>query len=422
MKSHAGLILLLALVASCTPASSGPEGDWVREETVEGEVTTVHTLSGSVWGAPARLIQEASIGEAEGEEHYLLGDVSSLCADDERIFVLDMQVPTLRVYDRAGRWLQDIGRSGGGPGELSRPTSVRVSPVDGRIFIRDGSQGRLNVYTGAGDPLETWPLRSGFMTSRQLVMAPDGALYTYIPGMFDPQTQGFRYAYARLGPEGTTSDTLRSPYYGFEEATIEARGENMFISNPVPFSPRERWELSPLRTWVGGISTDYRFDVHFPDGRITRIEKTWERIPVDPDERSWHRSRAVANMRGMVPGWAWNGPEPGQVKPPFDGFLTDGEGRIWVLRQGAGVMDPEAPPAPDNLADFYARPRWKEAWFVDVFDHRGRFMGSLDIPPGFETYPQPWIEGEDVIALVTGEDDVPRVKRFRLLIPESGSR
>ena len=39
---------------------------WVSETTTEGDVTTVTTISGSVWGAPASLRENLSIGVDAG--------------------------------------------------------------------------------------------------------------------------------------------------------------------------------------------------------------------------------------------------------------------------------------------------------------------------------------------------------------------
>jgi len=419
-----GMLMSVLLLCLCACAGGGTQGtgEWIAETSTDGSVTTVRTISGSVWGGAARLVEEASIGQTDGDENYLLGDIGSLAAHDGWIFALDRQVPAVRVYDREGRWIMNVGREGSGPGELRSPTCVRVNPVDGRIFVRDGSEGRLNVYSSEGESLDTWPIRSGYMTSRQLVATPAGELWspTWKTVLGAESILDYRDAMAILTPEGFGADTLLAPVFDFEEWRIEIRGENQFISNNVPFSPTAEWAMTPLMTFVGGVSDDYRFDIFFPDGRIIRVEKEWERIPVEAGERDWHRARATANMRGMQEGWAWNGPEVPHHKPPFAGFLTDADGRIWVIRPGPGVVDPEAPAMPEDRREFWSRPRWHDSHFIDVFDHDGRFLGSLDIPEGFETYPEPFIDGDTVIALTSDAEGVPRVKRYRLVL--SGER
>jgi len=45
----------------------------------------------------------------------------------ERFFVLDWQVPAVRVYDLAGEHLLDVGREGEGPGEFRYPADLAVT-------------------------------------------------------------------------------------------------------------------------------------------------------------------------------------------------------------------------------------------------------------------------------------------------------
>lgn len=52
-----GAILLLTGCASAE--GGGVDGEWVGERYVEGDVTTVLNISGSVWGGKARLVEEA---------------------------------------------------------------------------------------------------------------------------------------------------------------------------------------------------------------------------------------------------------------------------------------------------------------------------------------------------------------------------
>jgi hypothetical protein len=110
-------LLTLTVLAACSPGSVDiPTDDaWVGTITTEGNVTTVVTEAGSVWGGAARLVEEASIGVDVGPEKYMFGYIHGIYATDEEVFILDTQVPVLRVYDYAGRHLRDIGGPGGGP-------------------------------------------------------------------------------------------------------------------------------------------------------------------------------------------------------------------------------------------------------------------------------------------------------------------
>ncbi len=416
-----GMGLLLALSIGCS-SSSATGGEWQYEETIEGDVRTIRTLSGSVWGGEVRLVEEASIGVLEGADEHMFGDIRSLWQHEGRLFVLDSGVPALRVYDLEGSYMQDIGGSGSGPGEYLRPRSIAVSPVDGTIYVRDGSQGRLNRYTFAGDPIDNWPLLSGMMTSTPLVMTPDGRVFTTTIRI-DWDTGLFSGGYMQAGPEGAIGDTLWEPEYDFDDWQVEARNEedSVHIEN-VPFAPSVLWTLCPDGTVVGGVSEEYRFDLFYSDGRHTVVEKTWERVPVLADEARWYRDRTTADLRTTLPGWAWNGPEVPRQKPAFADFIPDRSGRLWVRRQGPGVHLEEGDDHPRDRADFYARPAWRETFTFDVFDLEGRFLGSVPIPDGFQSSPEPFIVDDLVLALVEDDEGVQYVRRYRLVIPSIPER
>ena len=115
------LVVLVCLPIGCGGAvePAGTDGTWVGTITTEGNVTTVVNESGSVWGGTATLVEEASIGVTAGEQPYMLADIASIVASEERIFLLETNPPVVRVYDMDGRHVRDIGSEGQGPGEFA---------------------------------------------------------------------------------------------------------------------------------------------------------------------------------------------------------------------------------------------------------------------------------------------------------------
>jgi hypothetical protein len=206
------------------------------------------------------------------------------------------------------------------------------------------------------------------------------------------------------------------PEFDFEEWTIEHRVESTWISNSVPFSPEAVWVMSPLRTMIAGVSDDYRFEIHHPDGRITEVVRDWEPVGVRSEERDWYKARATANMRGMAPGWVWNGREVPHQKPAYDEFWSDSEGRIWVRRQGLGINLEGCDPDPEERAGFRTNPCWKQTFTLDVFDHNGRFLGPVEAPDDFDSMVVPYIMGNTLLVAVEDEDGTPFVKRYRLVV------
>jgi len=410
------VLLSAVLLTSCSSSDFDPAGTWKAERSVEGAVTVVRTISGSVWQDQAELVEELAIGRSEGDPRYVLGNVRSLWYTGDRIYILDQAIPALRVYADDGRHLFDMGRMGNGPGEFREPRSLAVDPVSGRIFVRDGSVGRLNIYSPNGDPLEHWPVRGGFGTGRQLVMTSEGYLYTLVLISYDADPLKWRYGMARCTPTDAVLDTIPVPVFDFEPWRLTASHEGRSGWIPVPFSPQIVYALTPGRRMVAGVSDRYRFDIRDPDGSILRIERPSSRVPIEPEEADWYERWATASRTRVQPGWVWNGPPIPRYKPAFEAFTGDTVGRIWVLRPGPGrILDNGVEDSPDPSV-MYDNPRWRDQYFFDVFDARGAFLGSLSIPDDCQFFPPPFIGAQTLLVYTEDVSGTPIVKRYRLVL------
>ena len=125
--------LALAVCGEATPPGSTAD---VVIDTI-GDTVAVRTVSGSVWQGSATLVPETSIGELDGPDEYLFGNISSIAVDDEHtVYVFDGQAREVRVFDSGGTYIRTLGGPGEGPGEFSRVEAIAVLP-DGRLVVRD---------------------------------------------------------------------------------------------------------------------------------------------------------------------------------------------------------------------------------------------------------------------------------------------
>ena len=155
-----GLMICLAACES-NPRTEGQAEGWQGTTVEEGSVLMVRTISGSVWNSEGRLIEETAIGTETRGENDLLGEVVGLDATADRIWILDRDYYTVRIYDRAGNHLMNIGRQGRGPGELSSPTDLGIDPVRECLLVRESTgwlptlcpaqiPTRMNIYPNSG--------------------------------------------------------------------------------------------------------------------------------------------------------------------------------------------------------------------------------------------------------------------------------
>jgi len=415
---------IIAVVALLTTTACGGAGgessstsEWVSETSTEGQVTTVRTVAGSVWGGDATLREDASIGVESGDDAYMLGSVRGIAEHGGETFVLDQQVPVLRVYDRSGRHLRDLGAEGSGPGEFQRPEAMVIGN-DGRIYVRDPRNGRIMILSAAGEELGILRITSGFSTSNPMVITHDGTLYNYQllnqgSGVTDWKI-GMVPQYEDEEMEGTA---IEPPDFDYEPPELVAQREGSMSVNSVPFSPQEHWRLAPSGALVAGVADDYSFDIRYPDGRITRVEKSWDPVPVAADEASWSRRSATANMRSTQPDWSWTGPGIPTQKPAFSSLLVDTTGRIWVRRPGPGFHVQEECNENPEPGDPFGTACWDETTSWEVFDSEGRFLGGIDVPEGVGMFPEPYVRDDVFLAVYQDDLGTVMVKRYTIVPP-----
>jgi len=404
-------------IASCSGGDSDRRDPLVSRDTV-GDTIVVRTEVGSLWGAPRELVPTVSIGVLQGEDAYMFGSVRAIAvAPDERIFVLDTQVPAVRLFSADGVHIRDVGRVGEGPGEFQEPDGGLAYMPDGRVIVRDPGTGKMVVFDGDGEPVDDWrlPYGGGFNTTRGFHWDSAGHLLTFtITNMGAPVTEWER-GFIRFHPTGTVRDTIIPPDWDFEEWVVSAQRENSSSTSRVPYGPESVVFYSPLGYWVGGVNTDYRIEQFRPDGTILRIERAWEPVGVNREEASLLRRRLEENFRRNFPGWSWNGPDIPPTKPPYADLYVAEDGRIWVVvaTESEEYLSP-ADVAEEERQTGSVINRFRAPVAFDVFEPDGDYLGRATAPVGFSLSARPVFRGETVWATMRDEFDVQRVVRFEL--------
>lgn len=414
------------LLAACAAIACGGDGSDdtgpVLEATreMDGDTLVVRTVAGSVWGGTARLVPEVTVGVLDGAPEEMFGNVNAVATDPEgRIYVMDRQVPTVRVFDADGTYLRSLGRDGNGPGELAQPDGGLTILSDGRIAVRDPGNARMQLFGTDGSEAGSWPvIRGGFSTGSPTWRIAGDTLLTPVLMEAEADVTEWSMGLQLIAPDGTVVDTLPVPVVDWETPTVEARTENSVSMNTVPFAPDDHWSFHPDGYFVHGISDGYSLTL-LRETDPLRIERVVEAVPVTAGEKEEREARIAANFRNMVPGWRWDGPAIPDVKPAYRRIYTGAQGRIWVMVHVPGVEsdDPDYDPTdPDDVEN-----RWSEPVAFDVFEDDGTYLGRVDAPQGFSPWPTPVFDGDRVVAVVRDEFEVPRVIRFRVVPPAESS-
>ncbi len=425
------------------------DGSWVGSVTTEGGTTSVVNESGSVWGEPARLVEEASIGVDVGDDAYMLGRVASLAARGGHIYVLDRAIPTVRVYDLAGTHVRDIGRAGNGPGELGRareggPTAIAFDAA-GRLYVR--ASNKIETFSAAGDPLDTWTMdrpHGGWGDFGMGITPEPAAILTDRVRCERPLPWGCGSRMLAVKDDGAPEDRGLVPDLGYEPPRIEVESDHgaglEFAGGPPTFGPDLVWTIDREGGPIVGRSDRYEINRYAAASFVTSpgdatpvsptmvIAKYWEPVAVQDAEHDWfltrNRLRTTFESVTKVGGYDLGDGLP-QTKPAFQRFVSSADGGLWVVRAGPGSQRPACTTTTSDHAEMLMNPCWHDTPIFDVFGADGRFLGQAETPAAlaaarsltamFRT--PPFVDGRMLLAVVEDEAGTIMVKRYRLVPP-----
>jgi hypothetical protein len=259
-----------------------------------------------------------------------LGVIDQVLADAEgNVYLLDIQLAEVQVFDPEGQYLRSLGKRGDGPGEIRN--------VSGALFLPDGTLGLVQAFPGrivkvdldglpagelrpGGDDPSSggfFALRSSAAVGNHLVLG--GARITR--GESSRTATNFLSAH---GPDG--AETVRY----LEKISVREFGR-LEISEKDEFFPgRGGWALAEDgRVYVAPARNEYRIDVYGPGGEL---ERSFSR----PYE-SWKRTDAeTARAREMMtPFRRRNRNAINIVVQPTERDILDirldRQGQVWVL-------------------------------------------------------------------------------------------
>ncbi len=305
------VLLGAALLAGC----SG--GDWEAVSYERGDTTVVRTVAGSVWGSPARLVERARIAADPADTADGLLSVTALAgAPNGDVYVVDGRKPTVRRYDRNGRYTRAFGAPLGELGHFSRPDGVAVLS-DGRVVIRDPRRSQLLVYSARGTYLERWPHPAGVYSPIPLLSNTEDRIYTrvvYNPG--EPR-ELWKEGLVRYGRDGSIEDTIPDPEMGYAAPSLLVESpDGETVTFRIPLTPRAYWAPSPSGDAVTAVSDRYAVQVRKPDGSIVRIEREYAPVPASREERSTLYRDVDRRAKQIDYRWTWRGPIIPEEKPP----------------------------------------------------------------------------------------------------------
>lgn len=381
----AGLLLCL-LSAGCQSDNNEPAES----------VPVIHNAGRGVWpaGREWHLVEEARIGSVSDDGPAVFGTVVDIALDGYgRVWIADGMQQDIRVFEPNGKHVRTIGRKGGGPTEFARIAGMDFSPA-GQLWILDAGNARFVVYDTAGSLVGTHPRNATLSV-------------TPWPGGFD--SKGNLYdvaafsggvtaeAVVRLDSAMQAADTFRLPAFKgafFESSTGDARNRTVRQVN-VPFTGQQIWRVDPHGSvWVA-VTDEYRFERRSFDGSVERIvEREYTPLRVSRQERQ----RILESYESFVrQGGKIDENRIPDHHPPLLAFFFDDRDHLWSIPTYLPVRNPS----------------------FDVFDSRGTYLGTVQVPVRVLSRPSPVVRGNRMIGVIRDETDVQSVVVLRIEKPDT---
>jgi hypothetical protein len=376
--------LLLAVLAACSDGGTGAAAQANAPAFVTRDSAGVQIVEnpGPRWsgGLPWRVVAESvfEIGAADGAEtDQLYGVQDAIRLEDGSIAIADGGTNRIRIYDRSGRHVRDLGGPGGGPGEFGMLAGIGMA--GGRsIAAWDARRKRLThfdpdgrvTHEVAADPRHRLGLVSpavGWFAAGTPVITPGFAARDLLAVPPGERRAPEYYLHVRLDGGIDTVAVLR----GREEFVI--RQGRSLSAPPLPFG-RASHAAAGGDAFFGGESDRFEVRQWSPGGELRRvIRAAIEPRPVTPEhlaryeaerQEAGQRRGRVAALLGAFSAAA--DPEEADLPhretlPFFDRIVVDRSGHLWVKEFG-----------------FDREPgRWQ------VFGSDGGWLGALSTPAGF---------------------------------------
>ncbi|MFN7209565.1 MAG: flippase activity-associated protein Agl23 [Aggregatilineales bacterium] len=112
------------------------------------------------WGTFEQAIPEV-VGSAVG----FYGPRDIKVDSTGRVFVADTGNKRVRVYDREGNLLYDIGQRGTQPGALFEPVGLAINEATNELFVANTWNKRIDVFTREGQYLRSWEIPGWYATT-----------------------------------------------------------------------------------------------------------------------------------------------------------------------------------------------------------------------------------------------------------------
>ena len=361
-----GLTLILIFTFLCC---SSQKAEWQGTiEEVDG-VTVVKNPKEPMYAEDIFVLEEElSIGDVEGKQEQMFKNIFDIAVDEnENIYILDLNQRQVRVFDRKGKYLRNIGKLGQGPGEFQYPGQIIITP-NREFVICDPMVRKLFFYSLEGvfrRNIPTW--EHGRLISVMLNSKGEIVGEVLLTG-------------ERLG---ISLKKFSSDFVELHNIAIKEREKIPLLED---LSPSIIWCVSEADEVIWGDSDKYEVNIQDGDGKLVKkILKEYKPVKIIAEEYS-EQIEIKFGGRPIPPEFEQELPKH---YPAYESFTLDNDGRLFI----STVEKTEA----------------GKRYYCDVFDSEGRLIAKIPL----KTNPRVW-KNHKLYTIEEDEEGYQYVKRYKV--------
>lgn len=319
-------------------------------------------------GTPAKLTlkEEFSLGEGKKEEE-IFSEISSIAVDDEgNIYLLDGKENKILVFDKKGKYLRSFGKKGQGPGEMSMPAGIHLTP-DKELMVDDSLNRKLIFFSLDGKFLRNISTAT-FFSLAGVELDSQGNMIAQV----------FIFVNNKINREIKKFDKELNPLFTISTYDLS----NILAGKINPFSMFIIYRVGKDDTILIGNLDQYEIKVLNSEGKvIKRILKEYEPVKVTEE----HKKEMLERIPSGFP--YRDRLELPKALPPYRNFFLDEQGRIFV--------------------ETFEKGKTKGEHLHDIFDAAGNYIARLALK-GEEHF----IKGEKLYSIEETEDGFQVLKCY----------
>jgi len=167
----------------------------------------------------------------ESEEIFFAKPID-IESSGSRVFILDSQESTVRIFSPTGKFLGSLGRYGRGPGEFIGSNDMSVSENEVALIDREGR--RIQFFDHEGSYRGEFKI--GFIAHRLLSLSEDKFIISSLPRVFDKNVF-LLHGFNRQGKEIFQAEKVSSSgngafdFFLFQHHLVRVNGQPVLFKN-----------------------------------------------------------------------------------------------------------------------------------------------------------------------------------------------